>query len=399
MDNNNNPFYVSEVGRPLGQELCQRIYYEAMEGAASGKFVVDLPPTLDLAKLRTRAALLGREVYLEHPETIRSLFAGISLCVYRAVCRLYCSRLERSPLMVWGILRAMAHEVQTESPSYEAVWAICMYLEEERQHETMLTVEQMATSWLVAHIRDETKEHESDSRTHTQMILVCVYDLAQQSIRACRFAHPQHVHEAYGQVLFEALSLCRRPSPEGAAGLVWSLPHSIVVEHALSPECERGCTRLGITVEAEQDRPESLQTLLLNGFSEITRRAVSAEHWDMLFDSYVYKVTGSSPWHVKEEHASLYRTRLGYMRDPAWHCPALRHFLLLHAASISSRGEVYVNGTDYADDLLPYWVGTSITVRQSEPRAESLWVYLDGSLLCQALKRQQHPLSSLQKER
>ena len=209
-------------------------------------------------------------------------------------------------------------------------------------------------------------------------------------------------HEAYGQVLFEALSLCRRPSPEGAAGLVWSLPHSIVVEHTLSPECERGSTRLGIVVEDGQDRPESLQTLLLNWFGEITRRTVPTEHWGMLFDSYVYKVTGSSPWHVKEEHASLYRTRLGYMRDPAWQCPALRHFLPLHATSITRNGEVSIDGTDYADDLLLYWTEVPITVRQSEPRAESVWVYLDGSLLCQALKRQQHrkqhPFSSLQEE-
>ena len=122
----------------------------------------------------------------------------------------------------------------------------------------------------------------------------------------------------------------------------------------------------------------------------------------MLFDSYVYKVTGSSPWHRKEEHASLYRTRLGYMRDPAWHCPALRHFLPLHATSIARNGEVSIDGTDYADDLLLYWTEVPITVRQSEPRAESVWVYLDGSLLCQALKRQQyrkqHPFSSLQEE-
>ncbi len=394
-----NPFSQGGASKPLEQELCQRIHYAAMVEATHGILVEDLPPTLDLATLRRRAALFGREVYLEHPETIRSLFASISLPVYRTLRSLYCSRLERSPLLVWRILRAMAHEVQSESPPYEAVWAICLYLKEERQHETMLTVERMATSWWVAHIRYEAEEHESDARTHTQMILVCVYDLVQHSIRACRFTHSQHVREAYGQVLFEALSLCRRPSPEGAAGLVWSLPHSIVVEHMLSLECERGCTRLGITVEAGQDRPESLQTLLLNWFGEITRRAVPTKHWGMLFDSYVYTVTGSSPWHRKEEQAYLYRSRLGYMRDPAWQCPASRHFLPLHAASISSSGEVCVDGTDYADDLLPYWAEAPVMVRQSEPRAESVWVYLDGSLLCQALKRQLHPLLSLQEKR
>ena len=395
----NNPFSTQEVSKPLEQELCQRIHYAAMVRAARSTFVEDVPPTLDLTTVRQRAVLFGKEVYLEHPETIRSLFAGISLYVYRAIRSLYCSRLERSPLMVWRILRAMAHEVHADVPSYEAVWAICLYLEEERHHETILTVEKTPSSWWVAHTLYEFDADESDARTTKHMVLVCVYDLVQHSIRAYRFTHLLHVSETYGQVLFEALSLCRRPSPEGAAGLVWSLPLSIVIEHTLSPECERGCTRLGIAVEAGQDRPESLQTLLLNWFGEITRRAVLTEHWDMLFDSYVYKVTGSSPWHVKEEQAYLYRTRLGYMRDPAWQCPALRHFLPFRATSISRSGEVHVDGTDYADDLLPYWAEAPVTIRLSEPRAESVWVYLDGSLMCQALKRQLRPLSSLQEER
>ena len=384
----NNPFCEPGVRRPLGQEVCQHIHYDAVIRAARGEVVVDIPPTLDLVTLRTRAPLLGREVYLEHPDTITTLFASISLSVYRTVRSLYCSRLERSPLMVWHILRAMANTVHAEVPPYEAVWAVCMYQDEQRKRETMVTVKQVTTTWWVTQMSYEDAGQHNTSDESKPMVLVCVCDLVHQVILAFRLTNQQQVSEIYAEVLYDALSRCRRPSPESTAGLVWSFPQSIVIEQPLSMECERGCVRLGISLKGGHERPEFLQTLLVNWSGEATRRSVKTEMWETLFDSYVYRVTGSSPWHSKEEGEYLYRNRLGYMRDPAWQCPALRHFLPLHAASISRDGVICVDGTQYADDLLTYWSEASVMIRQSERRAESLWVYLDGSLLCQAMARE-----------
>ena len=53
-------------------------------------------------------------------------------------------------------------------------------------------------------------------------------------------------------------------------------------------------------------------------------------------------------------------------------------------ATITAEGTIVYQGNIYQDDLFSYWPGAPVTVRPAEPSATSLWVYLDGEVLCQA---------------
>jgi hypothetical protein len=92
----NNPFESSVDEKPLAQDLCQRIHFEALERAMGGCRAEAVPSTVDMSVLRRCVRLLGRETCLYHPEAIEQLFAGVSTAVYRMIAELYCCRLERS---------------------------------------------------------------------------------------------------------------------------------------------------------------------------------------------------------------------------------------------------------------------------------------------------------------
>jgi len=106
------------------------------------------------------------------------------------------------------------------------------------------------------------------------------------------------------------------------------------------------------------------------------------------FDTYLHKVYGYSPLRSREKRDREYHHLVGYNRDPAWQCPALRHFLPLYSGSIARDGTIPFDGLNYADDLLAYWVGATVTFRRSEQAEALIWVCLDGHMLCAALARE-----------
>ncbi len=119
-----NPFLISGSQEPpIGTEDCQRIHYHAIQMATRGIRPHAIPESLPLATLLERARLNGAETYLFHPADIESLFAGVTLAVYRTIRTLYCSRLGRSIRMVWQILSAMATDAGAAMIPYETVWA------------------------------------------------------------------------------------------------------------------------------------------------------------------------------------------------------------------------------------------------------------------------------------
>ena len=142
----NNPFELVADEQPLDRDLCQRLHYEALVRAGCGCHPEEVPSTVYLARLRELGQLLGSEVYLSHPEAVEKVFAGVSIGVYRLTVELYCSRLERSIRMVWRIAQVLAREAERAEIAYEAVWALCLHLEERRRHETEVTLERDAAT-------------------------------------------------------------------------------------------------------------------------------------------------------------------------------------------------------------------------------------------------------------
>lgn len=373
--------------QPLDRELCQRLHYEALVRAMRGWPVEAVPSTIDLPLLRQRAHLLGHDVYLYPPEAIDHIFAGISIGVYRTVVDLYCSRLERSINTVWKIVQALAHEAGTSDISYEAVWALCMHLEEHRQHKTKVTIERDGATWWVTLLHCEEAD-QGEAESNTQNLIVCLIDLPREAVLAFRVVNLQHISDAYGLVLYDAFIQQRRPGRDAAAGLTWLMPEQLIVAGNLPQNCQEGCARLGIHLEASSEVPAFFHTLQADFRREINRRVLRKDRWAAAFDSYLHKAYGYSPVRSREERDHEHIHLIGYNRDPAWQFPALRHFLPLRRGSITQDGAVPYDGLHFTDKLLVYWTGAPVTFRQSEQMEALIWVYLDGDLLCSAMAQE-----------
>lgn len=376
--------------QPLDRDLCQRIHYQALLRAARACRLEELPSTVDLPRLRELGQLLGGGVYLSHPQAVERLFSGISLGIYRMIVELYCSRLERSIAMVWRIVRARAAG-RADIP-YEALWALCMHLEEYRRHETEVTIGRDPASWWLFSLGCE-EEGQAGVGASGQHLIVCLLDLAREAVIAFRVADDQLAGAAYGLVVYDALLAGRRPSQHSATGLTWRVPERLIVERELPQGPREGCSRLGIVLETRPDPPQ-LRHRLQSGFQrEITGRQLEVDRWADAFDTYLHKVHGYSPLRDREGRDREHHHLVGYNRDPAWQCPALRHFLPQYSGAIAKDGTIPYDGMHYADDLLAYWPGAAVTFRRSE-QTEALiwvyldWVYLDGDMLCAALARE-----------
>jgi hypothetical protein len=379
-----NPFCETGEGtQPLDRELCQRLHYKALEQAMGGCHTDAVPSTVDLSVQRQHSRLFGREAYLYHPESVERLFAGISLGVYRLIVELYCSRLERSMNMVWRIVQALALGAGRAGISYEAVWAVCMHLEEQRRRETGVALEQDTATWWIIPLFYEEKNRCAE-QTHNQHMIVCLLDLAREVVLAFRVVDRQHMSDALGLVLYDALVGQRQPY-RAAAGLSWHVPERLIVEQGLSQDCLEGCMLLGITCETKQEPPVFFQAIQVGFRREVTNRRLRVDQLTIVFDSYLHKAYDYSPLRFREDRDRIYFHLVGYNRDPAWQCPVLRHFLPLHSGVITDDGTLFYDGLHYTDELLAYWIGVKVTFRLSEHTEALIWVYLEGSMLCTAL--------------
>ncbi len=129
--NRTNPFCdVSAFNIPLKAETCQQIHADALRRVTRNPQAYAVPPGISVDQLREQALRYGQQVFLAHPEEIERLFKGVTFSVYRAIESLYCSRLGRTYTTVNLILRHMALEADMIPVETEAVWAICMHLED-----------------------------------------------------------------------------------------------------------------------------------------------------------------------------------------------------------------------------------------------------------------------------
>ena len=105
--------------------------------------------------------------------------------MYRTIVELYCSRLERSMNMVWKIVHALALGAGRASISYEAVWAVCLHLEEQRRRETMVVLTQDFTDWSILSLRLAGKNRRTGEADH---LILCLLDIVRETVLAFRVA-------------------------------------------------------------------------------------------------------------------------------------------------------------------------------------------------------------------
>ncbi len=386
-----NPFCdVSPFNVPLKAETCQQIHADALHRVARNPQAYAAPPEVSVANLRANALRYGPQSYLAHPAEIERLFSGVTFSVYREIESLYCSRLGRTYATVNRILRAMALDAGAAPVEEEAVWAICMHLEELRAERAAVTVERSSSTWRLTRLAftDTAERTSANASGGTQHFAALVIEVDAARVLAFRADERGNEAELYSLALYGAIVLERRPHPTGAGGLLWRIPSRLVVEGTLPEHCQLGCKILGIVIERASHAMPLIDELREGWASEQERRKIAHERWALIFESVLNRFFGMSPLRTREEHERAFGHLVGYSQDPAQLFPALRAFLPTYAAVIDREGTVAFDGLHYADDLLSHWPWSRVTVRRSEHSEAVLWVYLEREILCQAMARE-----------
>jgi hypothetical protein len=386
-----NPFRVaSAFNLPLKAETCQQFHADALRRATRNPQAYATPSGVPITELRAHARRYGPQAYLAHPAEIERLFRGVTLSVYQEIESLYCSRIGRSCATVYRILRAKALEAGVAPVEEEAVWAICMHLEELRAQRTAVTVERAASTWWLTQLALASSSDSSGASAHdgTQHLGTLVIDTDAPRALAFRAGERRAEAQLRSLAIYDAIALERRPAPLGAGGLVWRVPSCLVVERELPLDCQRGCSSLGIPVERATRSLPLVEELRACWAGEQARRAITPGRCALVFESVLNRVFGTSPQRAREEREHALGRLIGYAQDPAELFPALRAFLPAQAAMIGQDGEVAFDGLHYVERLLSYWPGSPATVRRSEQTEAALWVYLEAEILCQAKARE-----------
>jgi len=383
-----NPFCSSsKLNIPLTLELCQQMHAEALLRMAQGRIVDEAPGSVPVARLRELISYAGPETCLAHPDVIKHLFQGMTVAIYQVIEALYCSRVERSIKTLTRIMGSLATHANRPPLHEEAIWAICLYLDEKREHSLRVTTKPGNAQWWlgeIAHVPLATPEDHQAKTT-----LVAIIDISTPCVLAFRADSSQSFTELAALSLYDALIAGRCPHPFGAGGLVWEVPTRLLTTETLPRTCERACALLGVktdsctrsTLPLIEDLATYWRDLHTQGSVPVTQRAV-------LFDSILNRTYGESPLRKREQADHRFRQSIGYQSDPAHLVPALRTLLPSYDASINACGEVFFNGLHYTDDLLTLFPKARVSLRQSEQTEAVAWVYLDGEMLVEARARE-----------
>lgn len=379
-----NPFLAkSSLNSALRQDICQQIHYAALQIAANGACPEMLPVDLPPAWFLERRHFWGSEVYLAYPEHIERIFSGVSLAVYNLIEELYCCRLGRSIRTVWQILSKLALQADVPPLEYEAIWAICLYLEERRRARLDTTVERLETIWQVVRLHPDVKI-QGASKVYRPTLL-CVLDTGSARVLSFRIAHPSHMEEAASLAIYDAIVLQRQPSQEGSAGLIWRLPQELVSEIGLSMDTKNALSGMGVEIKSGPETAGSLLKALRGDWDKnLSGRIFQPNRFSLVFDNYLQKIHRYGPVYIRQDQAREFAQLIGYNRDPAWQFPALRQLLPRRVGYITSNGTVEYDGLHYEDSLLAYWLGRPVTLRISQQAEATAWIYLDEEILCQA---------------
>lgn len=384
-----NPFLTtSGFNLPLRLDLCRKVHCTALRAAVRGLHPDMVPDEVPVEQLRQWAYLNGPSTYLLHPADIERIFTGVTLTVYQAIESLYCTRIGRSIRMVWQILKKMALQANAAPLKYEAVWAICLYLEHNRADSITVMIERSEASWRIVRI-DPNIPTRNRAGTIFQPAIICVLNTLKPKVLAFRIAEAREIDESVSLAIYDAIVSRRRPSTQGATGLVWSIPSQIVTDIAVSKTCQAACDQIGLGLKSSNGTsPLPLLDALHSDWArDLQGKVLGKSRLVTLFDNYLEKRHGYGPLKSQSWKRADFAHLVGYNADPAWQFSALRHFLPAHAGIIRD-GAVQYDGLHYEDELLVYWPDQPVTLRRSEVEESTTWVYLADEILCQAMARE-----------
>lgn len=371
---------------PLQPDICQYIHLAALRTIISGRYSESWPEHINILDMQQIVKYYGWEYLILNSNDISRIFEGVSLAIYQCIDNLYCSRIGRSVHMVWRIIGEMAKRTEVAIPSYEAVWAICMYLTERHAKQTAVTTRVLDTTWHLIQITPPIRVVDRNSLIDPSII--CVVD--ERSLRVLSFTSVPEVGTKNGMALalYDAIIAQRRPSREGAAGVLWPLPSHLLVHYDASNGVTEFCVQCGISLKSSNHTLAMRAELEHAWTKDLINRVLHKQHFMLLFDTYLKRMHGYGPIDARQEADRRFMRHRGYNQDPAWLFPKLRILLPAYETTITPDGLIQHNGLHYKDEILDYWPNQPVIFRRSAHAESSGWVYLNGEILCQSMARE-----------
>jgi hypothetical protein len=368
---------------PLTMEMYQRIYATALQRTIRGLHLHAVPNHIDVEQLKQLATHIGSDGCLIHPSDAERIFAGVTLETYQTIRELYCSRLGRSIAMVYRILQMQCQQESAPVPTYEAVWAICLYLEKRRRESVDVSVVRTTGAWWIGKLSPAVRIQVEKDAFYLPGIF-CIIDTHTQHMLAFRIAPLDTLVESIPLALYDAITAQRQPHPFALTGLLWKLPRRIITEEILSPECSTICKRMGIQVETTTCTQPLLEALRGTWASGLDGRVLLRSQCAAILDSFLERIHGYGPVHEGERRDEVFAQAAGYNQDPAALFPLLRALLPERKSMITDDGLVIDGYLRYTDELLRFWPRAQVTLRHSAHSPNMAWIFLEGEILCQA---------------
>jgi len=281
--------------------------------------------------------------------------------------------------MVTRLINAMARKAGVEALHEEAIWAICLYLDERRREQTRVTTQPTDAVWWIGPIVESARD---------QPLLVGLIDLSCLRVLAFRVGTCRSREELYALTLYDALNGSRHPDREAAGGVAWQVPTTLVSPDQLPAACQTACTQLRVRIQQSSPNIPLVGELQALWAKQRAHLKIALGQWALAFDSALNRAYGESPLRTREQAHHRFRHLTGYQSDPASLVPGIRALLPSHEAEILQEGEVFFDGLHYVDELLSYFPGSPIEVVPSLQTEAAVWVFLDGEILTQAMARE-----------
>ncbi len=285
--------------------------------------------------------------------------------------------------MVHRILQMLCQQESAPLPTYEAVWAICLYLEKRRRESVDVSVVRTIDAWWIGKLSPAVRIPVEKDAYYLPGIF-CIIDTHTQHMLAFRIAPLDTLAESIPLALYDAITAQRQPRPLALTGLIWQLPRRIITEETLSPECSTICKRMGIQVETTTCTQPLLETLRDTWASGLDGRVLPRSQCAAILDSFLERIHGYGPVREGKRRDEAFAHAQGYNQDPAALFPLLRALLPERKGIITEDGLVIDRYLRYTDELLRFWPRAQVTLRHSAHSTNMAWIFLEGEILCQS---------------
>ena len=285
------------------------------------------------------------------------------------------------------MIAQMAQQGGNTAPTPEAIWAICVYLEGNREMAQAITASKVCTEWHLVTFEPDIPLLMDGSRA-TRPVITCIVSQCPRQVIALHIAPSPGSSNHMSLVLYDAIVARRRPHKDGAKGLVWFFPARLNYDASPTPKCLNFCRRSQIEI-SEQPCP----AWAIKGLSAFWEKAAPAsftiQQFTLQLERYIRLQWGSSPSQEREQHDNEFRDLIGYNRDPVEVFPNLLQLLPVRDAVIDETGCLAYDSLHYNSPFSVFWKGQKVQLHQAREAEGYGWIKQnENGVLCQVTARE-----------